>query len=173
MDKRCTIIGKSGIIADGIKAWTLDPVETDRLIKTEIDLHFAPIVWKNDVNSRNEQFANLLREYELIGMPQPQVMKLLGAPDFGNCYRNYLGMCGSVGGFIELEYESDRVLGWRRASQLYAISHPFSRDSYSNSVYALKPPPDQKIHHSLNICSGPLSKLVGSNLKIFGLGQTH
>ncbi len=119
IEKSCTIITKSGITASGIKAWYVNPVGSDRLIKSTIDPSFSPVVWKREVNSRNEQFANFLRSYDLIGMPRSQVEALLGKPDFGNCYRNYAGMCGSVGGWIEFEYAADRVTGWRWASQTY------------------------------------------------------
>jgi hypothetical protein len=115
----CTIISKSGVIGDGIEAWWMEPVENDRLVKSAVDLHFSPALWKKDINSRNYQFSNLLSEYDLIGMPRPQVIALLGDENSGNSYRNYLGMCGSVGSWIELKYDDDRVSGWRWASQLY------------------------------------------------------
>ncbi len=119
IEKTCTIITKSGVTANGVKAWSATPVESNRLIKSIIDLSFSRDIWKRDVNSRNEQFANLLASYDLIGMPRAEIEQLLGTPDFGSCYRNYMGMCGSVGGWIEFKYDDDRVEDWRWASHVY------------------------------------------------------
>lgn len=140
IEKTCTIITKSGVTANGVKAWWANPVESNRLIKSIIDPSFSKYIWKRDVNSRNEQFANLLRSYDLMGMPRSEIEQLLGSPDFGSCYRNYLGMCGSVGGWIELRYDNDRITGWRWASQLYG-EKTFKPWVTTNVVYDYVPFP--------------------------------
>lgn len=118
---KCTVITKTGITAKNITAWRLEPVGRNRLIKFVADNSFSPVVWRGDANSRSEEFSKFLRNYDLIGMPRSRVMQLLGAPDFGNCYRAYRRTCGSVDSWIELKYDHDCVAAWRTGGSVLRV----------------------------------------------------
>lgn len=116
-EKLCTIVGKSGILASGIRAWQLKPVDDSRLIKTVIDQRFQRQLWDRDANCRTEQFGYFLRDHDLMGMPKSRVVELLGGN--GESYSNYQGMCGSFSSTIEIRYGQGKVTGWRWAQNSF------------------------------------------------------
>jgi hypothetical protein len=56
---------------------------------------------------RDEEFKKFLRDYDLIGMSQVQVVSLLGSPDRKVGYLLHAG--GDTLLDVEIQYESDRV----------------------------------------------------------------
>ena len=76
--------------------------------------------WTNPTRGRNHervsQFGEFLLQYDLVGMPRPQVYKLLGpGEEHGDIARYSLGPggCTTVGTMVSLRYDKqDRVSGW-------------------------------------------------------------
>jgi WG containing repeat len=82
--------------------------ESDRLVKNFLTMHFDSKRWHSSVSwNRDEELAHFLNDYDLIGMSQSQVEKLLGPVD-GPCAYELNGTFR-----VEIEFECRRVKKWR------------------------------------------------------------
>lgn len=114
------LINQSGNEIQPMQTASFRPVSEDRVIRFESVDHFSKNSWINSDPdgigwglNRLSEFANFLRDHDLIGMTRDQVGNFLGSPENHNMY--YLSYPGCGSGFLafEIEYEDEKVKRWR------------------------------------------------------------
>lgn len=105
---------------------TYTAVSEDRLLKLVFNDRFNPAIWKNPNPqgfnwgmNRQDEFAKLLSDHDLIGMSKERVEQLLGVPNQNNpnrslYYISYPGCFHSWCGF-EMDFKQGKVIQWREA----------------------------------------------------------
>lgn len=96
-------------------------VAENRVVQQVNHDEFNTAVFRHCYGSSREQIFNqFLKEYKLIGMPRPQLEKLLGYSEplrpslKDHVYFGYIsGVCGNTYSFLEIELRNDIVLRWR------------------------------------------------------------
>jgi hypothetical protein len=117
------LINDSGNVIQPYQSSHFVPVSRDRILKFQPVDHFSPGWWKNPYTTpndleRTDNFANFLRDYDLIGMKKSKLEELLG-PSEGNprvpfnSYGISCGDCGNSSVSLEIEFANDVVARWR------------------------------------------------------------
>ncbi len=116
----CVIVDKTGPIFGPFKASSVSKVGENRYLLWRRDKRFYSHEWKADASGyqRPEMFANLLGEYDLIGLEREKLEELLGQPEKSNnypreFYRVGYGGCTRAQPFLEFEFRNGKVKAWR------------------------------------------------------------
>lgn len=112
------------------------PTERNRIIKTIRDVHFNAEEWQKPISpfnstrtvSRERNLAYFLKDYDIVGMPESEIHRLLGRGQIDNGIESYsltetIG-CGRMHSLLSLDYENGRVKRWRLDSSISSISTP-------------------------------------------------
>jgi hypothetical protein len=105
---------------------------THPILNTYEDKGFSPHDWKAAITNRTrggfsrvDQFHKLLQQYDLIGMPRNKVITLLGYEDRRSCYTLVGGgFCANAYRGLKIDYENDKVKGWRLETVAMLRSSP-------------------------------------------------
>lgn len=110
------VIDRRGAVIQPPQDAYFAPLCKDRIAKFKQSDRFDPVYWKVALY-RYDEFAKFLRNYDLIGMSRDEVIALLGHPQANGLYSLESGTCGNTWSGLSIEYENDRVKGWREVGR--------------------------------------------------------
>jgi hypothetical protein len=116
------LVNDSGKIIQPYQSSEFVPVSRDRILKMVPVDHFNSGWWKNPYAmphdlERTQNFANFLRDYNLIGMTKTKLEDLLGPSegfphDATSMYFISCGDCGNSAVWVEVEFANECVVRW-------------------------------------------------------------